>query len=118
MHFRFLTKRNDSTFNLSDGYYEVVYDSRTKYIVRHASYRLKLLGAPGQYAIEDYQYHPYCYIDTGEGYQKITSRRQFLKLLSPYSAEIRRFLRSNKISIRNPDKKLVSDVLKYFEQLN
>lgn len=118
MHFRFLTKRNDSTFNLSDGYYEVVHDSRTRYIVRHESYRLRLLGAPGQYALEDYQYQPCGYIDTGDGYQKITSRRQFLKLLSPYSAEIRRFLRSNKISIRNPDKQLVSEVLKYFEQLN
>ena len=118
MHFRYFAQANDSLFNLSDGFYEVVRDSKTKCVIRHQSEKNIVLNSPGSYAFDDYLYKPVCYINTGDGYQKFTSRKQFTRLFNSSSVQISRFLRSNRIRIKKADKVQISEVLKYYEQLN
>jgi hypothetical protein len=118
IHFRYYAKEKDPDFNLSDGFYEVVHDSKTKCIIRHQSEKYTILDSPGSYAFDDYLYKPGCYINTGDGYQKITSRKQFTRLFNSSSVQISRFLRTNRIRIKEADKGQISGVLKYYEKLN
>ena len=118
MHFMYLSTEIDSSFSLNDGFYEIAHDSKTKFIIRHVSVKYTILDSPGTYAIDDYQYKPVNYINTGDGYKKITSRKQFVRLFNSSSSQISRFLRTNRINIRKADKRQISVVLNYYEQLN
>ena len=118
LHFRYLSGASDPTFSLPDGYYEVVLESKSRFIIRHKSEKYTNLDYMNSYAIDEYLYHPIFYINTGDGFQKITSRKQFIKLFSPAAAQISRFLRTNRIKFRKADKGQITRVLKYYEQID
>lgn len=112
LKFRYFRKEQDSTFNLQDGIYEVVYDNNCKYLIRHISTMAIVEG------LDEYTYSPVGYIKVSNGYSEITSKKQFIRLFGDRSAEVRQLIRHNNIRIRKPDKKQIADVLKYFEELN
>jgi len=118
LHFRYLSNDTDPAFSLPGGYYEVVHDSKTQFIIRHRSDKYTILESNNAYAIDDYLYDPIEYINTGAGFQRITSRKQFIKSFGSASAQISRFLRTNRIRIKEADKGQVTRVLKYYEQLD
>ncbi|MCU0377462.1 MAG: hypothetical protein MUC78_04315 [Bacteroidales bacterium] len=112
LRFRYFRKEQDSTFNLQDGIYEVVYDNACKYIIRHISTRAIIDG------VDEYTYAPVGYIKVSNGYSEISSKEQFLRLFGDRYAEVRQLIRHNNIRIRKPDKWQIAEVLKYYEELN
>ena len=112
LRFRYFRKEQDSTFNLPDGFYEVVYDNECKYLIRHKSTKAIIQG------IDEYTYSPVGYVRVSNGYSEIISKEQFIRLFGDRSAEVRQIIRHNKIRIRKPDKEQITEVLRYYEMLN
>jgi len=109
--FRLFRKKTNPLFNLNDGYYEVVYDSESKYLIKHISFLKRL---PGN---DEYIYEQENYVNPGNGFSKIGSRRQFVKIFGNYSSDVRKYIKESGIKIRNSDKNGILSVLKYYDSI-
>jgi len=109
--FRYFSDKSDPAFNLEDGFYEVVYDGTCKYLVRHKSTKYKLHG------VDEYSYKPSGYVSVGDGFVRITSRKQFVNLFSGKSEEINRIIAEKRIKIRMADKHQIADILRFYESI-
>lgn len=118
LHFRFLCHERDSAFNLKDGYYEIVHDSKTKYIIRHSSAEVIHSSPDDVSDLREYFYQPVSYVKTGDGFYQVSSRKQFISLFGNRSDEISRFLRQHGIKVKLADREQITEVLKYYEKLN
>ena len=110
--FRYFRKDQDTTFNLKEGFYEVVFDSGCKFLIKYVSSRYVYKG------IDEYYYHPVRYVKIRDGYSKLSSKKQFISLFGDRSEEVRQYLHDQKIKFRKADKKQIADVLKFYENLN
>jgi hypothetical protein len=110
--FRYISNKIYPSFNLDDGFYEVVYDGRVKYLVKHKSTRYMLHG------IDEYSYEPAGYIMVGDGFVSITSRKQLVNLFGNRSKEIKQFIKEKRIRIRSADKHQIADILRFYESID
>jgi hypothetical protein len=111
LFFRHLDPAAEPDFNLPEGFYEIVYDEISKYIIRHLSVVIEKDG------IDEYFYKPASYVMTENGYSRVRSTSGFIKLFGEKSDEIRKFIRNSKINIRKADKQQITKVLKYYDSL-
>lgn len=111
LNFRYLSREQDNDFNLDDGFYEIVYEGRYPYIVKHQSVKYKLHGR------DEYTYKPSGYIKADDGFVMITSRKKFVSLFDDKSDEISRFITEKRIKIRKADKQKILAVLQYYERI-
>jgi len=111
LKFSFLDSNDFDGFNLTRGYYEVVYNGSSKYLIRHISYSYDVR------AVTEYNYSPEKYISTGAGFVKFKTTRQFLRVFGDKSGYIREYLRDNGINIRKAGKGEIVSVLKYYDGL-
>lgn len=109
--FRHFTSDKNLNFNLSEGFYEVVYDDRSKFIIKHRSLPIV------KDAIDEYIYTPEKYMMVNNGYARIKSSKGFIKLFGDKSGEIKKYMRTNKIHFRKTDKNKIADVLRYYDYL-
>lgn len=112
LYFRYFSILTNLDFNLSEGFYEIGYDGRTKFIIKHKSLILVKEGN------EEYDYSQIDYIMVNNGYTKITGKKVFLRLFGDKSGEIKKFIRTNKVRIRKANKNEIATVLKYYDSLN
>lgn len=112
MLFRFFSRERDATFSLPEAFYEVAYEGKSRFLIRHRSYLLVKEG------VDEYMYSPTYYIKVNSEYTKITNKRLFLKLFGDESGEIKKYIRSNKIKIRKADKDEIASVLRYYDSMN
>jgi hypothetical protein len=109
--FRHFRSGDDVNFNLPEGFYEVVYDGESKYIIKHQSTVSK------EKSLDAYLYSPAGYVMVGENFSTLRSTKGFVKLFGVKSAEIRKFMRSNSVQTRRPEKNKIASVLKYYDSL-
>lgn len=109
--FRYLKSSDGTKFNLPDGFYEEVYDGKSKYIIKHQSSVTK------EKSENLYLYSTTGYVMIGEKFLRLRSRRGFIKLFGVKSAEIKKFMRSNRIHVRKEDKNKIASVLKYYDTM-
>jgi len=109
--FRHFRSGDEGKFNLPEGFYEVVYDGPSKYIIKHQSIPDVNEG------LIVYTYSPYQYIMAGESFSRIKSSKGFVKLFGKDSDTIREFMRKNRIHFRNPEKNEIACVLRYYDTL-
>jgi hypothetical protein len=112
LHFRYFKRESDTTFSLPEGFYEVAYEMKTKFLIRHVS-----TNDLSPDKTESYIYKPVNYIQVSHGYAGIESRKQFVSLFGDKSEEISRFLHQKHIRIKKAVKEQIRDVLKYYEAL-
>lgn len=110
--FRYFVQNNADSFNLSEGFYEDVYSGQSKYLIKHKALVFEKEG------IKEYFYSPARYINTGNGFIRIRNKRQFIKAFGSNSEDIKRYIISKAINVRNADKRQISSVLKYYDGLN
>lgn len=105
--------RNDAgeKFNLPEGFYEVVYDGLSKFIIRHQSSPIENDG------IYEYRYSTSDYVMVGDNFFRVRSSGSFVKLFGKDSDAIRKFMRTNRVHFRSADKKEVAAVLRYYDTL-
>lgn len=109
--FRYLSKDMIPDFNLKEGYYEVVYDRKSKFIIRHLSSAFVNNG------ITEYQYFTISYINTGAGFERIIKIKQLMEIFGDNSHQARIYCRKNGIKMYSKDKKQIARVLKYYDTL-
>ncbi len=97
--------------NLSDGFYEIAYQSGSTYIIRHKSSFYVREGR------NEYKYSPENYISTGDVFHRIKSKGDLLKLFGGKSIEIKKYLHLARIRIRQADKQRFVEILKYYDSL-
>lgn len=109
--FRHFSSERFPDFNLPDGFYEVVYDGKCKYIIRHLSYMVEKEG------INEYVYTPEDYVSVKDGFFKIKNAKEFFNLFGERAAEVKKFIRVNRVHIRQADKYQLAAVLRYYDNL-
>jgi hypothetical protein len=109
--FRHFRSGDDEKFNLPEGFYEVVYDGKSKYIIKHQSTVSK------EKSQDAYLYSPTGYVMVGENFSRLRSKKGFIKLFGVKSVEIRKFMRSNAVRTRAAEKNKIASVLKYYDTL-
>ena len=109
--FRYLRLPECSAYNLKEGFYEIAYQGKTKYVIKHVSYFYVREG------LNEYKYSPQNYISMGDKFYKIKSRRTLLRLFGEKSGEVKRFLHLFRIRIRQADKNQIVSVLKFYDSL-
>jgi hypothetical protein len=111
LFFKYLSKDTDKGFDLQDGFYEVVYNGKSKYIIKHTS------SAFDRNLIIEYYYTPISYVSSGNGFVRIRSGRQFSKLFGDSARDVRRYMSTSGINIRNANKRQIISTLRFYDNL-
>jgi hypothetical protein len=111
MKFRHLRYLNDKAKNSDGGYFEVVYDGITKYIIRHRS---KLFYSDAR---DEYKYAPEKLVYAGGQYHVIKNNKELSSLFSSRSKEVSSFLRKSRVNVRRAGKYEMALILKYCDSL-
>jgi hypothetical protein len=109
----FMNLRSDRNHksDLPDGFYEIIYNGRSSYIIKHQSVYIENEGA------YEYRYTPVCYISTGGDFIRIKSASGFRKAFGDRSDAIRKYMRVNGISYRSALRNEIAAVMKYFDSI-
>ena len=111
MTFRYFTKDKDPLFDLQNGFYEVVLEGDSKYLIKHKSILREMTG------IDEYIYTRVGYVNIGNGFSKITTARQLVKIFGNRSEEVKKFIKKSGIKIRKADKSQIMCVLRYYNNI-
>jgi hypothetical protein len=96
---------------LEDGFYEVVYEGKTLFIIKHHSLLYNKQG------LDEYKYSPQRYVFEGDKYYKIHNKKSLISMAGDHSTEIKDFLHKSKIRVRSAGKDQIAEVLKYYDSL-
>jgi hypothetical protein len=110
--FRNYRAETDPGFNLADGFYEVVYEGKSKFIVRHQSV---LIESEGRY---EYRYTPLQYVSAGGGFVKVKTASGFRKVFGDKADAVRKYMRLHGIRFSVAEKVELAAVMKYYDSLS
>jgi hypothetical protein len=111
LYFKFIKPEVKGNENLSEGFYEVAYEGKSKYFIRHISKYYQ------RDAMNEYKYSAVNYINAGNGFVEVVNKKSFLKLFGSKEPEIKNYLHTSKIKIRHKDKTQFISVLKFYDSL-
>lgn len=97
--------------NLREGFYEIVYDEKSSYIIRHESSYYERQG------LSNYKYSPKNYISTGKGFYKIKSMKSLLSLFGDNALKMKEYIHSSGIRLKKANKDEIFRILKYYDSL-
>lgn len=109
--FRYLEFPEDQEGLLSSGFYEIVSEGASNFIIDHGAVK-KI-----QDGIVAYQYTMGRYIFNSGAVYKITGKKSLLKALSDQASEVNDYLKRTKIQVRGADKEELKGVLDYYTAL-
>src|SRR5450759_3947949 len=109
--FRYFGLPECSKDNLKEGYYEVAYLGKSRYVIKHESSYYVREG------MNEYKYVPENYLSVGDVFYRVNNKRDLLKLLGEKSVEIKKYLHQARIRIRQADKNQFISILKYYDSL-
>ncbi|MCD6598946.1 MAG: hypothetical protein J7L04_14735 [Bacteroidales bacterium] len=95
--------------NLKSGFYEIVYDGESQFIIKHLSNKFIDEGR------DKYEYNTIRYVVNNAGYFKIKGKRSLLKALPDHSTEVKKYIKSLKISVRKANKYEILSILRYYD---
>jgi hypothetical protein len=110
-NFRYLRFPSVSAGSPADGYFEVVYEGPSKFIIKHRS--IVYLKD----AIDEYKYSDQKYILSGNEFRKISNLKEFLALFGDKSQVVRDYIQNERIRFRKADKTQISAILQYYDNL-
>lgn len=97
--------------NLKEGFYEVVYNKASQYLIRHESSFYERQG------VDNYKYSPKKYISTGGEFSRIKGRKSILRLFGEKAQEVKVYIHSSGIKMRRADKNEMMSILKFYDSL-
>jgi hypothetical protein len=109
--FRYFGVSDCSGKNLKEGFYEVVHEGKTSYIIKHESSFYQRQG------LNNYKYSAKNLISTGGEFIRIKNKKSLLSLFGERSVEIKSFLHSAKIKMRKADKEQILAIVKFYDSL-
>jgi hypothetical protein len=105
-YFSFPAKYAD---RMNDGFYEVAYDGKTQFLIKHRSTIYNKEG------LDKYAYSPEKYIFSGDAWVKITSKKSFLKIFGEREKEINGVVHKLKVKVPGATKSQIAEILKYYD---
>ncbi len=111
MFFKYFRYPQCSDVNLKEGFYEIAYEGKSKYVIKHlSSYYVKD-------DMNEYEYAPENYFSVGGPFYRVKNKRNLLKLFGGKSGEIKKYLHASHIRIRQADKQQFASILKFYDSL-
>ncbi len=111
LKFKYFEFPNDPKAKKRNGFYEVIYDGHSKYLIHHKS---DLIVEGGR---DIYKYRPVKYaINEGILY-KFKGKRSLLKAFNDKSMELKKYIKTSKIKVRKARKKQIGSILEYYDSL-
>jgi hypothetical protein len=109
--FRYFKPPECTKNNLKEGYYEVGYLGKSRYVIKHESSFYVREG------LNEYKYVPENYISVGDVFYRVKNRSGLLKLFGDKSGEMKKYLHQSRIRIRQAGKYQFVSILKYYDSL-
>lgn len=111
LKFKYFEFPNDPKAKKRNGFYEVIYNGNSKYIVHHKSDLIV------EEARDIYKYRPDKYVVNEGILYKFKGKRSLLKAFNDKSTELKKYIKSSKISVRKARKKQIGSILEYYDSL-
>jgi hypothetical protein len=111
LQFRYLKSQDYLKKNLKEGFYEIAYEGKSSYIIKHTSSYYVREGR------NEYKYTPENYMSIGDVYYRIKSRAALLKLFGNKSGEVKRYMHANRIRVRQAGKNEFVSIIKFYDSL-
>jgi hypothetical protein len=111
MTFIYYRQPEGANSNPGEGFYEVAYEGRSRYLIKHESTFYV------REALKNYKYSPKNYISTGNSFYKIKSEKNLLQLFGEKADSVKTFMHSSYIKVRKADKGQIIRILKYYDSL-
>jgi len=111
LHFHYFRQPECTRRNIKEGFYEVAYQGKSEYLIRHTSSYYVREGR------NEYKYAPENYISVGDVFYRIKSKAGVLKLFADKSVEVKKFLHINRIRIRQAGKNEFVSIVKFYDSL-
>lgn len=96
---------------LKEGFYEVVYEGISQYLIKHESSFYERQG------LDNYKYSPKNNISIGGAFHRIKNKKGLLLLFGEKSHEVRAYMHSSGIRMRKADKGQIVSILKFYDSL-
>jgi hypothetical protein len=109
--FRYFRLPDCARYKLNEGFYEVAYEGKSRYVIKHTSSFYVREG------LNAYKYVPENYISTGDVFYRVKNKRSFLRLFGEKSGEIKKFIHLSGIRIRQADKNQFVSIMKFYDSL-
>jgi len=109
--FKYFREPECSELNLEEGFYEVVYEEKSHYIIKHESSYYERQG------LNNYKYSAINYISVGNKFFKIKTSKDLSSLVGDKSDDIKEFLQFSGLKVRNADKAQMLRILKFYDNL-
>jgi hypothetical protein len=109
--FRFLRLPECTKLNLTEGFYEIAYQGRSKFVIKHKSSFYQKDG------INEYNYFHELFIYKGDVYYKIKSKKNLLKLFGEKSGVMKKYLHESRFRMGQADRNQIVDILKHYDSL-
>lgn len=110
LNFQYFTREKLGNDDIPEGFFEVAYDGSTKYIIRHHS------SVHERNGIDNFFISRSGLINTGKGYSKYRTQRQFIKLFGENSDEIKKILNMNETDVRRTEKRQMIKILELYDK--
>ena len=111
INFVYFREPECSEKNLKEGFYEVAYEGKSQYIIKHASTFYV------REALNNYKYSPENYICLDKEFYRIKTAKSFLRLVGERSGDIKDFLHLSGIRFSKADKNQIISILIYYDTL-
>lgn len=109
--FRYLRKPECTKANLTEGFYEIAYSGKSNYFIRHTSSYYMREG------MNEYKYTAENFFSLDGTFYRIKNKGSLLKLLSNKAIEIKKYLHTSQIRIRQADRNQFIGILRYYDSL-
>ena len=97
--------------NLKSGFYEIVYDGESQFIIKHSSNKYIDEGR------DNYRYNPIWYFVIRDDYYMIKGKRSLLKALPDHVKDVKKHIKSLKISVRKASNYEILNILRYYDSI-
>lgn len=108
-HIRFTELSKD---NPGDGFYNLVYDGPSMFIIKHRSRLYE------KDAVNEYKYAPVKFVLIDGTFIRFTRLKDLARVFGPREEEIRAYIRENRIRTRKTGKSDIAIILKYYDSLS
>jgi hypothetical protein len=109
--FRYFRLPDCSKLSLKEGFYEIAYKDRSRFLIKHKSSFYQKDG------LNEYKYYAEYYVSTGDVFHKIKSRKSLLKLFGEKSGLMKKYIHESRIRLGQADRNQLVEILKHYDSL-
>jgi len=109
--FRYFNFPSEYSEKMKDGFYEVCYEGKFTFLVRHRSTVYNKEG------VDKYEYKPEKYIFNGSEWARVTTNGSFLRLFGKQEKEISTLMHKSKIKVQRATSSQIAEILRYYDTL-